>query len=132
MERAKGNCEVQQKEYMQCMRTWFNEKFLKGELIPNSDCELPFEQFRDCVALHFQKVRRPLPTRKRAAQEGHGRAHATRMRDIGPLLTARKLLLATTRTAGGHYRIQEGKRRAKALTPTTSCTSMMGMDWLVD
>lgn len=57
MEKASGTCSEQQSAYMSCLKHWFNTKFLKGEFIPNSDCELAFEQFRDCVALHFQKVR---------------------------------------------------------------------------
>ena len=56
MEAAQKACSAKQAEYQACMRTWFNEKFLKGQLIPNSECQLTFEALRDCVSLHFQKV----------------------------------------------------------------------------
>ncbi|KAG8469074.1 hypothetical protein KFE25_007592 [Diacronema lutheri] len=54
MEGARSACAGLQAEYTQCMRTWFKDKFLQGEFIPNSDCHAAFEELRDCISLHFQ------------------------------------------------------------------------------
>ncbi|KAJ1633474.1 hypothetical protein T492DRAFT_904205 [Pavlovales sp. CCMP2436] len=48
-------CDAIRADYTGCLGTWFREKFMKGEFIPNSDCKIAFEQLRDCMQLQFQQ-----------------------------------------------------------------------------